>query len=195
MSRLLKSQLRIENCWEHSLSGSSRQQQQFFFPPDIKHVALSEHNDKWHRPRAAVLHSTCFDSYLSFWTADLDQLQRVSVGGWGGRGSPLPSWLKPRDSPLKPNDTRLTPERGGWYRLILCFKTAHSQLLRDRASFGCVSFISHLLSVAPLFFPRQLLHIKAQLWILRRKWAEDCVLGSLSWYAGETIEAETDRES
>lgn len=61
--------------------------------------------------------------------------------------------------------------------------------------FGCILFISYLFfSVAPLFCPRQPLHIKALPWILHRKWVKNCVLCSLSWYAGETIKEETDAE-
>ena len=81
----------------------------------MKNVLLSKYEDKWARPRAVVLHTTCSDSYLSLWPAGLDRLQCiVHMGGEEAeeeatRGSPLPSWLKPQDSPLKPNDTKLTP--------------------------------------------------------------------------------------
>lgn len=86
----------------------------------MKNVLLSKYEDKWAQPRAVVLHTTCSDSYLSFWPAGLDRLQcivHMVLGLVGGRveekeerGSPLPSQLRPQDSPLKPNDTSLTPK-------------------------------------------------------------------------------------
>lgn len=112
-------------------------------------MVLSTYEDKWAQPRAALLHTTCSDSYLSFWPAGLDRLQ--CIVHMAGRefeekeewGSPLPSWLKQQDSPLKPNDTRLTPKSRLTSRLILsCFKTPLSQLLRDGASLDA-SYSSH----------------------------------------------------
>lgn len=83
----------------------------------MKNVLLSKYEDKWAGPRAAMLHSTCSDSYLSPRPAGLDRLQCiVHMGRWSGGveegelSSPLPSRLRARDSPLKPNDMRLTPQ-------------------------------------------------------------------------------------
>lgn len=115
--------------------------------PDKKNVVLSKYEDKWAQPRAALLYTTCSDSYLSFWPAGLDLLQ--CIVHMAGReleakdewGSPLPSWLKQQDSPLKLNDAMLTSESWLTSRLILsCFKTPDSQLLRNLV--GRILFIS-----------------------------------------------------
>lgn len=101
-------------------------------------------------------------------------------------------WLTRRGGPLKPNDIRLTKKSRLTSRLILsCFKTPLLKLLRHDASLDAFIFIFLLL--LPLFSPRWPSYIKAGLGILLRKWAANCVLSNLSWYAGETIKEETDR--
>lgn len=59
-----------------------------FFSPNMKNVLLSKYEDKWPQPHAVVLHTTCSDSYLSFWPASLDRLQcivHMGRGEWGRR--------------------------------------------------------------------------------------------------------------
>lgn len=104
--------------------------------------------------------------YYLLWFLSVSVASRLGSitvhSAYGGReleekeewGSPLPSWLKQQDSPLKPNDTRLTPKSQLTSPLILsCFKTPHSQLLRNGASLDA-SYSSHIFfSAAPLFFP------------------------------------------
>ncbi len=65
------------------------------FFPNMKNGLLSKYEDKWVRPRAVVLHTTCSHFYPSLRPASLDRLQcKENLGGKKEkeeRSSPLPS--------------------------------------------------------------------------------------------------------
>ena len=151
--------------------------------------------------------ATCSStSYYLLWFLSVFLASRLgsitvhsAYGGWGRRkrGMGLTSSItaqtarQPFETQWYKADPRITPDNLALSCHVL------KRLIRNfwgTALYLDASHSSHIFfSGAPLFFPRWPSHIKAQPWILSRKWAENCVLCSLSWYAGETIKEETDR--
>lgn len=100
--RTLPWTLKKRICWKCGLNRSSR----FLF------LSWQEKNSGYLKKtngsrRAAVLHTTCIQTYLSFWASRFASITvHRALWEWG---SPLPSCLKLQDNPLKPNDTRPAP--------------------------------------------------------------------------------------
>ena len=198
-------------CWKYVLRRSPRKFSRsfffffFFLPPDVKKCAVIL---IWGQMGSATCSRT---SYYLLWFLSVFLASRLgsitvhtAYGGreWKrrkkkkkGRGSPLPSRLE--TALWNPMIRGWPSNQGRWSRLILsCFKMPHSQTSEARCYIWDASHSSRIFffffffpTAAPLFFPRWPSHIKAQPWILRRKWAQNYV----SWYAGETIKEETDR--
>lgn len=174
----------VGKSWKCGLRRNSRKCNGTQFP-EKKNVVWAKYEDKWAEPRAALFHTTCSDSYLSSWPAGLDQ-------AFGREGA----WRKKRSAITFSITARWHVETAlwnlWWYKAdqeITADILPYLVLKREAWRFTwCSLFISRLffffLTSAPLFSPR---------WPSHRKWAANCVLCNLSWYAGEMIKEETDR--